>query len=589
MESTAEVTAGDIARLAGVGRAAVSNWRKRYADFPQPVGGTTASPTFRLVEVEKWLTSHDRMPEQSGAERLWTALQHGSADPERDIPVLARAVMSPRRPKAGGEHLKAALAVAAEIGTEDALAALVDRFVDIRGRRGSVATSAQVAELIAEVVEPAGKSVLDPACRTGSLLAAAATLGAARLTGQDGDPDNVTIAGARLFHCSDVRVDVRPGTLQEDAFPDAAADVVISDPPGGGNWGYDELAGDLRWEYSLPPRNEGELAWVQHALARLRPGGRAALLLPPGVAERPAGRRVRRELLRRGALRAVITLPAGATAPFNTRLHLWMLRRPDRDDRARDVLLVETTGEWDEAATTIKAAVRAHEAARQLPEAMIGRAVIVEAVKLSNEDVDLTPARHIPGGQASLSADLILQRRDELVDLLGRLPAVVPQAVAGDGEPPAAEITVSELVKNGLVTIFTDPEIRVRTNDVLVPAIGSRPRIDVAGSADDGRVLGPQCFLLRMKLGYVDPWCFAGFMASDANLRRITSMGSIPRVDVRKAHMPRLPLERQVEYGERFRRLREFADLLRLAAATGEEVTQMVAEGLVAGTLRGEL
>ncbi|BCJ73697.1 SAM-dependent methyltransferase [Catellatospora sp. IY07-71] len=588
MESTAEVTAGDIARLAGVGRAAVSNWRKRYADFPQPVGGTTASPTFRLVDVEKWLTTHDRMPEQSGAERLWTALQHGSADPERDIPVLARAIMRPHPPAVEDGQLKAALAVVQEIGVEASLAALVERFVDLRGRRGSVATSAQVAELMAELVAPGGGSVLDPACRTGSLLAAAATLGAARLAGQDGDPDNVAIAAARLFGHADA-VDVRPGTLQDDAFAESAVDIVISDPPSGGNWGYDELAGDLRWEYSLPARSEGELAWVQHALARLRPGGRAVLLLPPGVAERPVGRRVRRELLRRGALRAVITLPSGATAPFNTRLHLWMLRRPDRDDRTRDVLLVDTTGEWDEAAATIKAAVRAHEAARPLPDSVSGRAVVVEAVKLSSEDVDLTPARHIPGGRAALSADLILQRREELADLLGRLPSVIPQATAGDGQSPAAEITVGELVKNGLVTIFTDPEVRVRTGDVLVPAIGPRPRVDVAGPTDDGRALGPQCFLLRMKVGYVDPWCFAGFMSSDVNLRRMTSMGSIPRVDVRKAHMPRLPLTRQVEYGERFRRLREFADLLRLAAATGEEVTQMVAEGLVAGTLRGEL
>lgn len=32
-ENATEVTAAGIARLAGVGRAAVSNWRRRYADF----------------------------------------------------------------------------------------------------------------------------------------------------------------------------------------------------------------------------------------------------------------------------------------------------------------------------------------------------------------------------------------------------------------------------------------------------------------------------------------------------------------------------------------------------------------------------
>src|SRR5438046_761868 len=42
----ATLTASGIARLANVGRAAVSNWRRRHADFPTPVGGTPTSPLF---------------------------------------------------------------------------------------------------------------------------------------------------------------------------------------------------------------------------------------------------------------------------------------------------------------------------------------------------------------------------------------------------------------------------------------------------------------------------------------------------------------------------------------------------------------
>ncbi|MGW4632719.1 N-6 DNA methylase [Nocardia sp. NPDC004415] len=61
------LTAAAIARLAGVGRAAVSNWRKRYPDFPQPNGGTSASPTFSRTEVEAWLTATGK------AEQLATA------------------------------------------------------------------------------------------------------------------------------------------------------------------------------------------------------------------------------------------------------------------------------------------------------------------------------------------------------------------------------------------------------------------------------------------------------------------------------------------------------------------------------------
>ena len=49
------ITAAAIARLAGVGRAAVSNWRRRYPEFPQPAGGSPNSPTFDRAEVLTWL------------------------------------------------------------------------------------------------------------------------------------------------------------------------------------------------------------------------------------------------------------------------------------------------------------------------------------------------------------------------------------------------------------------------------------------------------------------------------------------------------------------------------------------------------
>jgi len=56
-----EVTAADIARIAGVGRAAVSNWRRRHPDFPAPIGGPVTSPTFAWPEVKAWLKANGRL------------------------------------------------------------------------------------------------------------------------------------------------------------------------------------------------------------------------------------------------------------------------------------------------------------------------------------------------------------------------------------------------------------------------------------------------------------------------------------------------------------------------------------------------
>ena len=117
-ERATEVTAAAIARLAGVGRAAVSNWRRRHADFPQPVGGTDTSPAFALCEVEQWLRDQGKLAEVPLRERVWqqltghpggavTALVHAGCvllvlrhRPElwREVSPLADAALAERLP-----------------------------------------------------------------------------------------------------------------------------------------------------------------------------------------------------------------------------------------------------------------------------------------------------------------------------------------------------------------------------------------------------------------------------------------------------------------------------------------------------------
>ena len=129
------------------------------------------------------------------------------------------------------------------------------------------------------------RTVLDPAYGTGALLRALSRPTA--LYAQDADPDLAALTALRLALNATIEsctVAVRAGdTLRADAFPQLAVDAVLCHPPfNERNWGHDELAYDPRWEYGFPARTESELAWVQHALAHLREGGTAVLLMPPG-------------------------------------------------------------------------------------------------------------------------------------------------------------------------------------------------------------------------------------------------------------------------------------------------------------------
>lgn len=170
------------------------------------------------------------------------------------------------------------------------------------------------------------------------------------------------------------------------------------------NWGHDELAYDARWEYGFPARTESELAWVQHALAHLKEGGSAVVLMPPAAASRRSGRRIRADLLRRGALRAVIALPIGAAPPYNIPLHVWVLRRPEKAPVQPELLLVDTGAlaaegrgglDWGAVRTAVLDAWRPFERTGTAQEEP-GFSRAVPVIELLDDDVDLAPARHLP-------------------------------------------------------------------------------------------------------------------------------------------------------------------------------------------------
>lgn len=344
-DNATEVTAAGIARLAGVGRAAVSNWRRRHADFPKPVGGSETSPSFALAEVEDWLRRQGKLAEVPLRERVWQQL---AGHPEGPVTGLVHAgcvlLIVHARPtvwlevSAGSDERLAALLpealeqvlpagpavrpalrpptaprllpsvpllrgvadLAAELGARRAFEFLVGRHLDANPRQYTL-TPAELARLMADLAGPA-RTVLDPACGTGALLRAVDPCPDQELYAQDSAPDLAALTALRLALGTRATVHAAVGdTLRADAHPDLRADAVLCHPPfNERNWGHDELAYDARWEYGFPARTESELAWVQHALARLRAGGTAVLLMPPASASRRSGRRIRADLLRRG-------------------------------------------------------------------------------------------------------------------------------------------------------------------------------------------------------------------------------------------------------------------------------------------------
>nr|WP_244409285.1 N-6 DNA methylase [Streptomyces albofaciens] len=696
-EHATEVTAAGIARLAGVGRAAVSNWRRRHAGFPKPVGGTETSPTFALAEVEQWLREQGKLAEVPLRERVWqqvvshpagaaTALRHAGAvllfvrdrpsawrqldhaanDVELAgmLPAILESVLAAHLgrhhpvhgltrdallPSAALVRATAGLAIeggddggadgngADGNGAVPAFEFLLGRHLDANPRQYTLTPPGPAGLMAALAGAP--RSVLDPACGTGGLLDAAE--GAEELYAQEADPDLAALTALRLaLHAPGAQVRVHAAdTLRADAFPQLAADAVLAHPPfNERNWGHDELAYDPRWEYGFPARTESELAWVQHALARLRPDGTAVLLMPPAAASRRSGRRIRADLLRRGALRAVIALPAGAAPPYGIPLHLWVLRRPGAVAQPSPHLLVVdtaalTTGgapgrdnvDWQAVRATVLEAWEAFDRDGGVEEQPGVRRTLA-AIDLLGDDVDLAPARHLPPPPAAGGPAELARVRDRLTGTLARTAELTPDPAAAPQSPPARWplTTVGELARAGALvlraggpgtaapdaapTVLTEhdviggtapsgslPEqagstgpaeepVLVAAGDVVVPVLGGGAVARVVDEATAGAALGRNLFLLRPDPAALDAWFLAGFLRGTANTRQASSYASTAtRLDVRRLQLPRLPLAEQQRYGRRFRELAAFEETLRLAARLGEQLVQGLHDGLTEG------
>ncbi|MFE6225319.1 hypothetical protein [Streptomyces sp. NPDC057854] len=73
----------EVARIAGVGRAAVVHWRRRHADFLDPAGGTTVHPTFARSAVVAWLLAHDKIAVPSTVPNATLHLRPAGQAPHR--------------------------------------------------------------------------------------------------------------------------------------------------------------------------------------------------------------------------------------------------------------------------------------------------------------------------------------------------------------------------------------------------------------------------------------------------------------------------------------------------------------------------
>lgn len=214
---------------------------------------------------------------------------------------------------------------------------LIKHFADLTNKKaGEFYTPRSVVHLLGLILDPhEGENIYDPACGTGGMLLECVdhlkennedyrTL---KLFGQEKNLTSSSIARMNMFlhGIEDFQI-VRGDTLRNPAFFEADGlktfDCVIANPPFSlKDWGADIWVNDPfgRNIAGVPPKGNGDMAWVQHMIKSMNKTGRMTVVLPHGALFRKAAEgKIREALLKKDVLEAVIGL--GSNIFYGTQL-----------------------------------------------------------------------------------------------------------------------------------------------------------------------------------------------------------------------------------------------------------------------------
>lgn len=330
----------------------------------------------RATDPEGWANLAERDDENLTPDLFIARLTAFTPDLPR---VFREAGFDQRWEPTFGRIVRAVDQAVSESGGAEIFRVLLDRFSSMEGRRrGEFYTPRSLARVLAATVMPGpDEQIYDPCCGSGEILVAAA-IHARRdggrtppVHGFTWSPELSAVARLNLaVHGVDGDVAPRMSPMLDVPLSERAQyDVVVANPPFNMSlWSGQEAAYSWYWRYGSPPAHNANFAWLQYIVMSLKPGGRAAVIMPNGASasENTRERAIRTGLVDDNCVEGMIALPPQLFYSTTIPATVWLLGRPtsprgeilfidasnlgNMADRTHRVLSVEDVGAITEAA-----------------------------------------------------------------------------------------------------------------------------------------------------------------------------------------------------------------------------------------------
>ncbi|MGO2324333.1 type I restriction-modification system subunit M [Vibrio casei] len=244
---------------------------------------------------------------------------------------------------------------------------LIKMFADSAGKKGGeFYTPSEVVKLLVTLLKPrAGMRIYDPTTGSGGMLiqtrgyleSQGDNASNLSLYGQEMNLNTWAICKMNMFLHGVQSADIRKGdTLREPKHTQGGElmtfDRVIANPPFSlKKWGKEECDSDgfARFPYGTPPKDAGDLAFVQHMIASTNAEGMVGVVMPHGVLFRGSSEKaIRQGILQDDLLEAVIGLPSGLFYGTGIPACLLVINKNKSADRKGKVLFINAELDYQE-------------------------------------------------------------------------------------------------------------------------------------------------------------------------------------------------------------------------------------------------
>lgn len=242
----------------------------------------------------------------------------------------------------------------------DAYEYLIKHFADLTNKKaGEFYTPRSVVNLMVKILDPKeNESIYDPACGTGGMLIGTLeylknknknqkTL---KIYGQESNLSTSGIARINLFlhEAEDFKINKgdtlrSPGFFKNDKLK--LFDCVIANPPFSlENWGSEDWLNDPfnRNFTATPPKNNGDMAWMQHMIKSMSNNGRMAVVLPRGVLFRKGSEeKIRKSIIEWDLIDTIIGLGPNIFYGTNLSPCILLLRNKKEKNKNKKIFFID--------------------------------------------------------------------------------------------------------------------------------------------------------------------------------------------------------------------------------------------------------